>query len=257
MISNLNYLFKKMNKVKFLNYAISTELNFEIPKNTSTLVVNTINPHSYCVANKDLDFKQALEESDILLPDGIGIVWAEKFLYGKSIKKIAGYDLFIYLMNKLQSEKGSVFFLGASEATLKKIKFKCENDYPNISFDSYSPPFKKEFSEYDSNIMCQKVNTHSPDVLFVGMTAPKQEKWVKEYKGALKVNLVCSIGAVFDFYSENINRPSHFWINIGLEWLPRLVKEPNRLFYRNFVSTPKFIIKIIFRKFKQTFFKVD
>ncbi|MGB2163219.1 MAG: WecB/TagA/CpsF family glycosyltransferase, partial [Candidatus Puniceispirillaceae bacterium] len=79
---------------------------------------------SCSVANKDLDFKQALEKSDILLPDGIGIVWAEKFLNGNRIKKIAGYDLFKFLMNKLNNENGSVFFLGASQETLKKIESK-------------------------------------------------------------------------------------------------------------------------------------
>ena len=110
-------------------------------------VISTINPHSYCVANKDLDFKQALKNSDILLPDGIGIVWAEKFLNGNSIKKIAGYDLFLFLMNKLNKEYGSVFFLGASEETLDKIKSKSSQEYPNITFGSYSPPYKVAFSE--------------------------------------------------------------------------------------------------------------
>jgi len=82
-----------------LNYIIYNKKLVTIDFN-NVKVINTINPHSYCVANKDLDFKQALENSDILLPDGIGIVWAEKFLNGNSIKKIAGYDLFIFIMNK-------------------------------------------------------------------------------------------------------------------------------------------------------------
>ena len=89
---------KSLNQINFNNHRI----------------INTINPHSYCVALKDVDFRNALKNSDILLPDGIGIVWAEKFLNGNSIKKIAGYDLFLFLMNKLNNENGSVFFLGAS-----------------------------------------------------------------------------------------------------------------------------------------------
>lgn len=212
-------------------------------------IINTINPHSYCVANKDLHFKEALEDSDVLLPDGIGIVWAEKFLNGNNIKKIAGYDLFLFLMSKLNNESGSVFFLGASQGTLNEIKIKCSIEYPNITFGSFSPPYKTTFSEEDSKIMCKEVNIHKPDILFVGMTAPKQEKWVYAFKNHLEVKNICSIGAVFDFYAGNVKRSSVFWINLGLEWLPRLIKEPRRLFYRNFVSTPKFILDVLSIKF--------
>ena len=208
-------------------------------------IINTINPHSYCVAKQDLQFKQALSSSDILLPDGVGIVFANRFLNGKQIKKIAGYDLFLFLMNKLNNESGSVFFLGASKETLEKIKSKSFQDYPNITFGSFSPPYKFEFSEKDSKIMCDEVNIFNPDVLFVGMTAPKQEKWVHLYKNKLNANIICSIGAVFDFYAGNVKRSSDIWISLGLEWLPRLIKEPRRLFYRNFVSTPKFILDIL------------
>jgi N-acetylglucosaminyldiphosphoundecaprenol N-acetyl-beta-D-mannosaminyltransferase len=214
----------------------------------SNKIINTINPHSYCVANKDLDFKEALKNSDILLPDGIGIVWAEKFLNGNDIKKIAGYDLFLFLMNKLNNESGSVFFLGASVETLEKIKSKSLQDYPNLTFGSFSPPYKFKFSEKDSKIMCDKVTLFNPDVLFVGMTAPKQEKWVHLYKNKLNANIICSIGAVFDFYAGSVKRSSDIWISLGLEWLPRLIKEPRRLFYRNFVSTPKFIVDVLLIK---------
>lgn len=211
-------------------------------------VISTINPHSYCVANKDLDFKQALKNSDILLPDGIGIVWAEKFLNGNSIKKIAGYDLFLFLMNKINKEYGSVFFLGASEETLDKIKSKSSQEYPNITFGSYSPPYKVAFSNKDSKIMCDEVNVFNPDVLFVGMTAPKQEKWVHLYKNELNANTICSIGAVFDFYAGNIERAPKLMINLGLEWLHRSFKS-SRLLRRNFISNPKFILHILKLKF--------
>lgn len=220
------------------------EINFDAIK-----VINTINPHSFIISKKDACFEAALKSSDILLPDGIGIVWAEKFLNGNNIKKIAGYDLFLFLMNKLNNESGSVFFLGASENTLEKIKSKSYQEYPNITIGNYSPPFKLSFSEKDSKIMCDKVNNFNPDILFVGMTAPKQEKWVYVYKNKLNANMICSIGAVFDFYAGNVKRSSAIWISLGLEWLPRLIKEPRRLFYRNFVSTPKFILDVLLIKF--------
>jgi len=154
----------------------------------------------------------------------------------------------MYLMQQLNSENGSCFFLGASQSTLHTIKEKAANDFPNVSVHSYSPPYKPQFSDADSRTMCEQVNAVKPDVLFVGMTAPKQEKWVYKFKDNLDANIICSIGAVFDFYAGNVKRPSQFWISLGLEWLPRLVKEPKRLFYRNFISTPKFILEVVWFK---------
>jgi N-acetylglucosaminyldiphosphoundecaprenol N-acetyl-beta-D-mannosaminyltransferase len=90
-----------------------------------------------------------------------------------------------------------------------------------------------------------------PDVLFVGMTAPKQEKWVDANKHRLKVKNIASIGAVFDFYAGNVKRSSPFWISLGLEWLPRFLKEPRRLARRNLISTPTFIADVL----KQKMFK--
>jgi len=214
----------------------------------SVRIINTINPHSYCIAKKDKEFENALKSSDILLPDGIGIVWAEKVLNKNKINKIAGFDLFQYLMCQLNETHGSCFFLGASEDTLKLIHKNASMDFPNVVVKSYSPPYKEKFNEVDSQLMCNKISTIKPDVLFVGMTAPKQEKWVYNNEKNIDASIICSIGAVFDFYAGNIKRSSTFWINLGLEWLPRLLKEPKRLFKRNFVSTPKFVLEVLSQK---------
>ena len=217
-------------------------------------IINTINPHSYCVAQQDTAFKEALKASDILLPDGIGIVWAERFLNHNKITKIAGYDVFVHLMEELNKTSGRCFFLGASPSTLQRIQQRAAIDYPKVVVDSFSPPYKPTFTEEDSLQMCAEVNAFKPNVLFVGMTAPKQEKWVHENKERLEATTICSIGAVFDFYAGTVKRPSKFWIKLGLEWLPRLLKEPKRLFKRNFVSTPKFILEVLsYKLFKKGF----
>lgn len=227
-----------------LNFNVFTESLDDIDLK-SVRIINTINPHSYCISKKDKDFENALQASDILLPDGVGIVWAEKLLNKNKIHKIAGFDLFQYLMHHLNQTHGSCFFLGASEDTLKAIHGKIAMDFPNVKVDSYSPPYKPEFSEADSEHMCEQVNEVKPDVLFMGMTAPKQEKWVHAFENHLNANMICSIGAVFDFYAGNVKRPSQFWISLGLEWLPRFLKEPRRLAERNLISTPKFILEVL------------
>lgn len=212
---------------------------------STTRVINTLNPHSYCVAKKDPLFQEALNSSDVLMPDGIGIVWALQLLKRKKINKIAGFDLFIHLMTHLNKTHGSCFFLGASKKTLAKIIHKTSKDFPNVTVHTFSPPYKSVFSEQESEEMRQKINSKKPDVLFVGMTAPKQEKWVHQNKTALKSKTICSIGAVFDFYAGNVKRPARLWIYLGLEWLVRLLKEPGRLYKRNFISSPKFVMEVL------------
>jgi len=204
-------------------------------------IINTINPHSYCVSKKDEKFATALLSSDILLPDGSGIVLASKFLKKIKIKKIAGADIHKHLLENANLYGKKVFYLGATANTLQLIKNKITIEYPNIEFESYSPPYKPEFSKEDSAKMRSEINLFKPDILFVGMTAPKQEKWVYYNQNRLSVPVIASIGAVFDFYAGTVLRSSPFWINIGLEWLPRLLKEPKRLWKRNFISTPLFL----------------
>lgn len=212
----------------------------QLPR-TNKLIINTINQYSYCVACRDKDFKEALIRSGVLLPDGIAMVAAEKLLNKKKIKKISGSDLHQYFLKKLNKEKGSCFYLGSSTQTLKKIKLKLSYDFPNVSVNFYSPPFKKNFSEIDSKKMVEAVNHCKPDVLFIGMTAPKQEKWVYQNKNYLDAKVICSIGAVFDFYSGSMKRPGRVWREFGLEWFIRLVKEPKRMWKRYLYYGPIFL----------------
>jgi N-acetylglucosaminyldiphosphoundecaprenol N-acetyl-beta-D-mannosaminyltransferase len=200
------------------------------------------------MAEKDAKFKQALLESDILIPDGIGIVAAARLLKGAKIKKIAGADIHTYLLKKLNEIGGNCFYLGSSNETLINIKKRLEREYPLINMKFYSPPFKSKFSEADNLVMVTEINSFKPDVLFVGMTAPKQEKWSFENKDRLDVKVICSIGAVFDFYGGNVRRPGQFWIKLGLEWFIRLLNEPIHLWKRYIYYGPVFVYKILKEK---------
>lgn len=237
-----------------LSYSIYTEpishINFSKKK-----VVNTINQYSYCIAEEDDQFKIALEESDILLPDGVGITVFHFLLNGKKIKKIAGADIHRYLLEKLNEKKGSCFYLGSSNETLELIRKRLQKEYPDIRSGSFSPPYKASFSIEENSQMIKVVNDLQPDVLFVGMTAPKQEKWVQLHKERLNTTLICSIGAVFDFYAGTIKRPGKFWIYIGLEWFIRLLKEPKRMSKRYLYYGPVFILYMLKEKTKQLIHK--
>lgn len=164
--------------------------------------------------------------------DGVGVAFASIFLNGKNIRKIAGQDCFDYLMDQLNKKTGKCFFLGSSEQTLIKMKNRVAIDYPNITVGYYSPPFKAEFSEDDNIVMRKAINDFDPDLLFVGMTAPKQEKWAYENKTFLNVPIISTIGNVFDWYAGNSKRPGKIWIKLRLEWFVRIFLRPE-IFKRN------------------------
>ena len=233
--------------VNLLGYNISL-INPSI-FNKEKIIVNTINPHSYCVAKKDKDFKTALMNSDFLMPDGIGIVMAANFIENVKIRKIAGYDIFISLMHELERTGGSCFFLGASTQTLKKIKDRASKEFPNVTINAFSPPYKAEFTEEESLNMCTTVNKYKPTVLFVGMTAPKQEKWIHQNYDRIDTKILCSIGAVFDFYAGTTKRAPNWMINLGLEWFHRSIKNPSRLGKRNLKSNPEFVLDVLKTKY--------
>ena len=209
------------------------------------------NPHSLVEANNDPLFQQAIHNADLVTPDGVGIIIASKVLGGTIRKRVTGSDIFWGLSAELNKTGGrSYFFLGSSEETLAAIKDKMAVEYPNIRFaGSYSPPYKPEFSAEESRQMVAEVNAARPDVLWVGMTAPKQEKWIDQHRDQLDVKFVGAVGAVFDFYVGNVKRSHPVFQKMGLEWLPRLIQEPRRLFKRNFVSSPLFLLRVFSQKF--------
>ncbi|MGZ0015665.1 WecB/TagA/CpsF family glycosyltransferase [Yeosuana sp. AK3] len=233
-----------MNTITLNHYTIFNDgLDSITTDNKNIKVINTINAHSYIVAKSDALFKKALVESDVLLPDGEGIVLMAKVLNKQKINKIAGADLHNYLLAEADKNGLKCFYLGASNQTLQLINKKLSKTHKNISYHFFSPPFKSEFSDEDSQSMIQAINTVKPNILFVGMTAPKQEKWVHEHKNQISANIICSIGAVFDFIAETKKRAPKWIVNCKLEWLYRSFTAW-RLTKRYMYSTPLFLFEL-------------
>lgn len=211
------------------------------------------NPHSFEIAETDPEFQKAIQKADLVTPDGSGIVLASRILNGRIKKRVTGSGVFREL-NRVLNEAGGhrVFFLGSSEENLERIRAKMEKEFPGITVcGTYSPPFTSVFSEKDNRLMIDAVNNAAPDVLWVGMTAPKQEKWVYRNKERLNVSFIGPVGAVFDFYTETVKRANPVFFRFGLEWLPRLLQQPERLWKRMGVSAPKFLLNILKQKMRQ------
>ena len=206
-----------------------------------------LNPHSVETAAHDPDFRLALLGADFLTADGVGIIYASRILGGSIRERVTGSDVFEALSSAMNSRGGmSCFFLGSTEATLEKVQARMTREFPQVRVaGTYSPPFKPTFSIEETEEMIQRVDDSGCDVLWVGMTAPKQEKWIHDNRHRLNVAFAGPIGAVFDFFAGNIHRAGPVWQKLGLEWLPRLAQEPRRLFKRNFVSSPAFLLRCI------------
>ncbi len=236
-------------KLKDLDILTSRAELAKLPE--GKLLINTINAFSYDNARKDVLFSEALQKGDVLIPDGISIVKACRFLNAKSQPKerIAGWDLFVYEMEKLNRVGGKVMFLGSSDAVLNLIRHRVAEKYPKIEVDTYSPPYKPEFSDEDNEAMISAINHSNPDLLWIGMTAPKQEKWAYTHLNRLDVHChIGTIGAVFDFFAGTVKRAPERWQRVGLEWLYRLLSEPRRMWRRYFIGNAKFIYYIMVEK---------
>lgn len=212
-----------------------------------------LNPHSYAVALDDELFTLALKDADWLVPDGAGVVLASRLLGGGIGERVTGSDVFYGLHQRMNTAGGmSVFFLGATEETLGLIRERMAQDYPHVRVaGTYSPPFKPTYSADEVNEMVAAVNAAEPDVLWVGMTAPKQEKWIFENRSRLKVKFAGAVGAVFDFYTGRVKRSHPVFQRLGLEWLPRLVQQPKRLWRRMFVSAPVFMFAVVMERLRR------
>ena len=211
------------------------------------LLINTINAHSYNTALKDAFFAEALMKGDALIPDGASIVMACRKLKAKSqpTERIAGWDLFAMEMERLNQKGGTCFFMGSSEKVLNLIREKAKTVYPNIRIETYSPPYKPEFSEEENRAIIEAINRANPDLLWIGMTAPKQEKWAYRHWNELDIHRHCgTIGAVFDFFAGTMERAPLWWHEHSLEWLYRLLKEPKRMWRRYIIGNTLFIWNI-------------
>nr|WP_302945988.1 WecB/TagA/CpsF family glycosyltransferase [uncultured Prevotella sp.] len=268
-----------MFRLKYLNILGSKAELASLPE--GKLLINTINAHSFNTAKNDKLFAEALTNGDALIPDGVSIVKACRRIKAKSQPKerIAGWDLFEFEMNKLEqlgirneecgennseldnSQSASadnsklkiqnskfrerpltVMFMGSSQKVLDLIVKRATEVYPHLKVVTYSPPYKPEFSDEDNKAIIEAINAADPDLLWIGMTAPKQEKWTYTHWKELNIHChVGTIGAVFDFFAGTVERAPMWWQRHGLEWLYRLLKEPKRMWRRYIIGNALFL----------------
>ena len=199
------------------------------------------NVHTTVMAADDAGYREVLCGADYVFPDGAPIADRLKKAGFGNVERVAGPD-FMRRMFLLTSD-GSVshYFFGSTEETLKALEEKMKKDYPGLSVKGYfSPPFKELAEEEDEKII-KMLNEADADIIWVGLGAPKQERWMAAHKDKVK-GVMMGVGAGFDFHAGTVKRAPSFMQRIHLEWLFRLFQDPKRLFSRYFKTNIKFAL---------------
>ena len=205
--------------------------------------VFTPNSEMVMAAVKDKEFENILNSADLLTADGIGIIYASKILGRPISERASGYDISLKLIEKMAMSGKTLYLFGAAPEVAEKAKGILEYKIPGIrivgTHDGY-------FDAEEEKRVILDINEKRPDVLFVCLGSPKQEKWIFENRNRLNVKVAMGLGGCLDVYAGNVKRAPDIYIKLGLEWLYRLMKEPKRFF--RMLALPKFMIKVIWHK---------
>ena len=213
--------------------------------NKSCKMIFAPNVEIIMMAQKDEEFFNILKESSLSTPDSIGVTIGAK-LQKKSFKeRIPGQSYFRKII-ELSNEKGySIYLLGGMPGIAKKAKENLEKIFPNVNIVGLHHGY---FDENEEKEVIKEINMLKPNVLFVALGAPKQEKWIKKHRQELKVDVATGQGGTYDYEAGRIKR-APIWIQkIGMEWFWRLLKEPKRI--KRQMVLPVYLVKLVLKKDK-------
>lgn len=197
-------------------------------------------------------FQKAYKGAALVLADGMPLLWAAKFLCTPLKEKISGSDLFPRLCKLAVDQKYKLFFLGGRVGAAKRAADILQSTYPEILIvGTYCPSLGFENNEFEDKKIIQLIKNSKPDILFVGLGAPKQEKWLYGHYKELEVPISVGIGVTFEFISGMVKRAPLWMQKYGLEWFWRLIMEPKRLWKRYLIDDPVFFWILLRQKFSR------
>lgn len=218
-------------------------LEEKLQKKEQAFVV-TANAEIIMMCQQDKEYNTIVSErADLVLPDGAGAVWAGRYLGNEVPERVAGFDLYNQLL-KLSADKGyKVYFFGGAPGVAEAAKNKAEELYLGVQIVGCRNGY---FTEAEEEAIIKEINDAAPDMLFVALGAPKQEKWLVKYRNQLKPRILMGIGGSFDVLAGKMERAPKWMQEASLEWAFRLYKQPSR--FMRMLALPKFVLKVIFCK---------
>jgi N-acetylglucosaminyldiphosphoundecaprenol N-acetyl-beta-D-mannosaminyltransferase len=191
-------------------------------------------------------FRTIYREADVILADGSPIIWASRILRKPLKQKVSGSDVLQKLGRAIEGRQYRLFFLGAAEGVAEAARHELLRLFPHLQVvGCYSPSYGFEFNDLENKQIVSMLREARPDIVLVGVGAPKQEKWIYKHYQAYRAPVSIGVGATFDFISGTVKRAPTLFQRTGFEWLWRLCQEPSRLWRRYLVEDMKFIKRLI------------
>ncbi|HHV73280.1 WecB/TagA/CpsF family glycosyltransferase [Thermoanaerobacterium sp. R66] len=206
-------------------------------------MIATPNAEIVMMAQKDPEYKEILNKTDLNVPDGSGVIFASKIYKEELPERVAGFDLMMELIKVAAEKKYKIYLLGAKSDVVKGAYLNLKRQYSEIDIVGFHDGY---FSKDDEAEIIKDINEKNTDLLFVALGAPKQEKWIYENKNRLKAKVAIGVGGSFDVIAGKVTRAPEIYRKLGLEWFYRLLKEPWR--YKRMMALPKFAVKVLFSK---------
>jgi len=223
-------------------------------KRRSNLCLGMVNVAKIVNSRTDLSLRRSLNEADIILADGLPIVWLSRLVGKPLLERVAGIDIMFCLLENASKKKYRVFFLGARREILQKVIQGVQTKYPGVCIAGYIDGYFKESEELN---VAKQIKDSSADILFVAMSSPKKEDFLRKWRKFMDVPICHGVGSSFDVFAGVTKRAPIWMQKSGLEWLYRVIQEPRRLWKRYLVTNTIFIIlsiKAIFNaRFKKMF----
>lgn len=229
----------------------ATELVKDYLKGDTLKTICTPNTEIVMAAKEDPHLKELINQFDLIIPDGIGLIYGSRIKKKPLKERVTGFDLSMKLL-EIANDKGySIFLLGGKEGVAKQAGENITKKYSNIKIAGvHNGYFKGSHNGYDDhedeNKIINMINDSKPDIIFVGLGFPKQEIWIGENRNRIHGKVIIGNGGTMDIISGNAKRAPEIFQKLGLEWFYRLVKEPSRI--KRQMALPKFILSVIFNR---------
>ena len=196
--------------------------------------------HMVMESHDDPRFAAKVNAADMVVTDGMPLVWMQKRLGKQEGGRVRANDLMTQLCESAARENIKVGFYGGRQEVIDAILERAKRELPNLQIAyAFSPPFRPLTAEEDAAVVGE-IKTSGAQILFMGLGCPKQENWMAAHRGRVPA-VMLGVGASFDFYAGNVKESPQWLQNIGLEWLYRLAQEPRRLWYRYLILNPRFM----------------
>jgi N-acetylglucosaminyldiphosphoundecaprenol N-acetyl-beta-D-mannosaminyltransferase len=198
--------------------------------------------HSLIVAQDDPEMLAALRGATMVVPDGMPVVWAANLLGENLRDRVYGPELMLRYSDRCAARGHRVWLHGArDQGTLVQLTETMRRRHPGIRIvGAYAPPFRALTAEEEDAIV-RRINEAEPDVIWVGLGVPRQEKWMARMRASIEAPVMCGVGAAFDFHAGRVSMAPPWMQKRGLEWLYRISQEPRRLLPRYVKTNPRFV----------------